>query len=369
MSLHGVAWKGWWAILPLVASACAVQPQRLGQPTATQPVGAGPVLPLPQGCDFASAGSFALFMHQGSPFTETEVEANGRKLATSLLVDTGWNGCSTVNSSLAAELGLTQIDSPICLAAGYAGVTIGPWRGYQVVHVDKKADTLPNHPAQAGIIAAGTLVEQMIEFDLGTDGTSGNLNVFAHVNGCIQPRSQLDACWPRWAALQMDELPLRFYSSCGSKWAEENKLPGTKELRPVVPTLSTKVAGIEVLLQLDTGRDASNGLVDVSVNDEMARLVAEKIPLRQKFPDRPADRPGCTEAFRESADPARPIELVLGRKVISLEQIVIRKGAGCQPPYTWNEPAGLIGMSVLGQARRLVLDPHSGTLLIQWRSL
>ncbi|RKG93077.1 hypothetical protein D7V88_03825 [Corallococcus terminator] len=330
---------------------------------------------MPEGCEVLDQGTFPLFMHRGTPFTEVEVSTNGGKARTSMVVDTGWSGCNALDPSLAEELGLKQADSAPCsgagagtVVAGYQGVSFGPWHGWDVVPHDMSGtEELPRHPRQRGAIASGTLVNNMAEFDLGPDGSApGMLRLFyrGDINVCAEPRRQLEQCQARWAGLSMEEIPLRFYGSCitGESRGEDVKN------RSVIPTITAAVSGVEGLLQLDTGRDTSNGRVDVSVNEAYAEKIRARIPLKQRGPETAAHgKPGCFESAWEPEDASERLELRMGSKVIALEQLVVRKGT-CQTPYDGSEPAGLMGMSVLGQARRFVLDPHSRTLLMQWRT-
>jgi hypothetical protein len=137
--------------------------------------------------------------------------------------------------------------------------------------------------------------------------------------------------------------------------------------RPAVPTLQLDVAGVPALIEIDTGRDTSNGFVDISVNKALLDAVDKITPLKQTFSK--GDLSGCQLSAYSPADPKSELRLAFGKgkKVIPLQQLVLQQGKTCQPPYTWVEPAGLVGMSIIRMMRRLVIDPDSGTALVEWR--
>src|SRR5665647_3753133 len=62
-------------------------------------------LGLPEGCVVAAGGEIAVFRHAGSPFVDTTITANQKTTRVSMVVDTRWNGCSTIDPRAAATLG------------------------------------------------------------------------------------------------------------------------------------------------------------------------------------------------------------------------------------------------------------------------
>lgn len=324
-------------------------------------------LTLPPQCKISDAGNLPIFIHNGSPFIETRVRANGRSELASLSIDYGTAACTKLDKRLAKTLGFKKSAAVgVCGTGlvGYPGVTIVGWSSYQVVEGDySAASPLPGHADQFGILGAGTLNEQMVELDLGSSpaGEGASMTIYqANPDSCGSPQAVLDACRSRWANIDIDEIKLRRFSSCYATQGIENKPPGGGDLLPVVPTIATRLGEVDALLQIDTGRENVSGRVDISVNQTLLAAIDKLSPLKEVSVT--TDR-GCRiHTYTGEALPS----LKLGTRTFQLEQLEMREPA-CGPPYSLDGANGLLGASILRSARRIVIDPGSQTMLIQWR--
>lgn len=325
-------------------------------------------LTLPEQCKVSDAGALPIFIHNGSPFVETPIRGPNQPDLGSLSIDYGTAACTKLDKTFANTLGFKSAERlKFCGQGllGYPGVTVVQWAGYEVVAADySTANHLPGHADQAGILAAGTLNEQMVELDLGSSpaGESASMTLYRpNPNPCGTPRAVIDACRSRWANVKVDEIQLKYFSSCLATQRAENQPSAGGDLLPVVPTVEARVGDTNALLQIDTGREDVDGYVDISVNQTLLATIEKTSTLREVSVTTVGTCPVHT--YTGTSLPS----LKLGTRTFQLERLQMREPS-CGPPYSLDGPHGLLGASVLRSARRLVIDPASELMLIQWRS-
>lgn len=186
---------------------------------------------------------------------------------------------------------------------------------------------------------------------LGTDFLSEFVVAFEPWQMHLYTQPQFQGCVQAQGLAQLASVPLQDYSATPASTGRAN-----------IPAIGIQVGGVNVPCQLDTGTAADGGQIDLSVN------AALYMQLKQQL------RYLSTATLQiGSADHAVPVQLYAPKSELRLsfgtfstpiERIKVF-GAEAGMPFADPAPQALMGMSVLGQLQRLILDPFAQTLYFQ----